>query len=52
VKLARLQKLVDQKRSDLDWHHAVGRLVEELLPDRGDGKPLGRLPLTPIQSFV
>jgi hypothetical protein len=35
MKLAQLQKLVDEKRSDLDWHHAVGRLLEELLPDRG-----------------
>jgi hypothetical protein len=67
VKLARLQKLVDQKRSDLDWHHAVGRLVGELLPDRGyrkgemeglvdllkrNGAKVSRVPLSNARDFA
>jgi hypothetical protein len=38
AKLAQLQKLIDKKRSDLEWHHAVGRLVEDLLPGRDYGR--------------
>ena len=33
VTLTRLKKLIDRKSSDLAWHHAVGHLVDELVPE-------------------
>lgn len=40
--IARLKRLLKKKRNDLGWHHEVGRLVAEIIPERayGDNKML------------
>jgi hypothetical protein len=32
--IAKLQKLLANKQSDLAWHHEVGRLVDQIVPER------------------